>query len=76
MKAQNIQYADELARAIQQQRNMIDQEKIARRQQLEQAYGLAAQTGLTNIASSLSGIGAMAFEQYGRRGKNEPEPEY
>jgi hypothetical protein len=74
MRRQNIQYVDDLARAIQQQRNMIDQEKIARRQQLEQAYGLAAQTGLTNIASSLSGIGAMAFEQYGRR--ERPEPEY
>lgn len=64
LKRQNIQYADELARSIQQQKNLATQEKIQRRQMLEQAYGSAAKTGLENITSSLGGIGASLFEAY------------
>lgn len=59
LKRQNIRYADDLARALQTQKNMATQQKIARRQQLEQAYGWALQAGLSNIAGSISGVGSM-----------------
>lgn len=61
----NIHYADSLAQEVQNQSNLINQNKIQRRTMLEQAYGAGKTTGISNIMGgsmaslySLAGGGA------------------
>lgn len=51
---QNTRYSDSLAADIQRQKNLITQQEIAHRNQLEQAYGGALQSGLTNAVNTLN----------------------
>jgi hypothetical protein len=60
-------YAGGLAQAVQSQQNMINQQKIARRQMLEQAYGTAAAMGKENIAGAFDSITNMAVAGMGGR---------
>lgn len=61
---QNIKYSDTLAQALQHQSNLETQNEIARRNALEQSYGKAAQTGLSNIGSGLNLTGALMNQQF------------
>jgi hypothetical protein len=57
LKRSNIQYADQLAGQLQSQQNLINQQKIARRQMLEGAYGQASAQASENIWGAVdSGI--------------------
>jgi hypothetical protein len=63
LRRSNIQYADQLAGQLQSQQNLINQSRISRRQQLEQAYGAASAQGMENImgaAQEVSNIGVAA----------------
>ena len=62
LKRQNIQYADSLAQKLQQQKNLQTQNLIARRQMLEQSYGQAKSSGLSNIAGAFASIGAIGAQ--------------
>lgn len=62
LRRENIRYADTLAEALQRQRNLQTQSAIARRQALEQMYGQAKSSGLSNTYGALAGVGAMAFQ--------------
>lgn len=75
IKRQNIRNAQDLARAMQSQKNLATQSAIQRRQMLESAYGQAKQAGLSNIASSISGIGSMALESSLGIPKTPAQPE-
>lgn len=69
---QNIGDWGQAAGQMQQQQNLINQQQIQRRTQLEQAYGGAMHQGLTNIAGGLmSGLTStgMALDQYGGGGR-------
>src|SRR3990167_1465514 len=48
LRRENIRYADTLASQVQTQQNLIQQQKIARRQMLEEAYGAASAKGTEN----------------------------
>jgi hypothetical protein len=67
LRRQNMAYAGGLAQAVQSQQNMINQQKIARRQMLEQAYGTAAAQGKENIAGAFDSITNMAVAGMGGR---------
>lgn len=49
LRRSNVQYADQLAGQLQSQQNLINQQKIARRQMLEGAYGQASSQASENI---------------------------
>jgi hypothetical protein len=54
---ENTRYADELAGQLQSQQNLINQQKIARRQMLESAYGSAKAQANENIYGAIDSIG-------------------
>lgn len=56
-RMRNIQYADNLARQIQEQRNMKSSEDRSYRIMEEQGYGLASKQASENITSSAGNIG-------------------
>lgn len=56
IKRSNIEIANSLADRLQSQQNLINQQKISRRNMLESAYGEAKKTGLENVTNSISGI--------------------
>ncbi len=67
---QNLADYGQAAGQMQNQENLINQQKIQRRTQLEQQYGGALQAGLHNITSGLmSGIG-LGVNAYGTLGGN------
>lgn len=59
----NIQYADSLAKTIQNQRNLITESQQNRRNALEQAYGGGVKTGLENIVNPLNLSQALAYQK-------------
>lgn len=69
LRRQNIAYAGGLAQAVQSQQNMIQQQKIARRQMLEQAYGTAAAMGKENMAGAFDSLTNAAVAGMGGRSK-------
>ncbi len=71
---QNFQDFGQAAGQMQSQENLINQDKIRRRIQLEQAYGGALQTGLGNISNGLnSGAGATNGTTWGSS-QQAPQP--
>lgn len=65
-KRANISEWGNAAGQVQNQENLINQDKIRRRIQLETAYGSALQTGLGNISNGLnSGAGATSATTWG-----------
>ncbi len=65
LKRQNIRYSDTLAQALQSQQNLASQAEIARRNALEQAYGMAAQQQGQNIAGSVMALGSLYDRGFG-----------
>lgn len=65
LQQQKLGQVGAAAGQMQEQQNLINQQKIQRRMALEQAYGGALQSGLSNMASGLtSGLG-LGFMQGG-----------
>jgi len=74
LRRENIRYADSLAGQVQSQQNLIQQQKIARRQMLESAYGGAiaqqnqnqyqAMGDLTNIGVAAAGTSGRQKSPY------------
>ncbi len=62
---QNIAQWGQAANQMQDQQNLINQNKIQRRTQLEQAYGGALNKGLSNITSGLMGGIGLGINAYG-----------
>lgn len=60
LRRENIQYADTLASQVQSQQNMMQQQKIARRQMLETAYGQAVAQGRENTYGAIGDITNLA----------------
>jgi hypothetical protein len=65
LQAANINRFYGLASQLQQQKNLIQGERISRRNALEGAYGGAVKSGLNNIASSLNLTQAMGSGLFG-----------
>jgi hypothetical protein len=65
LRRQNMAYAGGLAQAVQSQQNMINQQKIARRQMLEQAYGTAAAQGKENMFGAFDSLTNVAVAGMG-----------
>lgn len=68
----NVRYADEMARDMQTQKNLIDQQKIQRMQLLQEAYGQAKQQGSENIWGAVNQIGNIGTAMIGNRYGQEP----
>ena len=62
LRRQNIQYADSLAQSLQEQKNRQTGSMIARRQMLEQAYGQAKSSAISNITGAVASVGAMGAQ--------------
>lgn len=62
LRRENIQYADSLAQSLQNQRNRQTSNLIARRQMLEQAYGQAKSSAISNITGAAASAGAMGTQ--------------
>jgi hypothetical protein len=62
LRRQNIQYADSLAQSLQEQKNRQTGSMIARRQMLEQAYGQAKSSAISNITGAAASVGAMGAQ--------------
>jgi len=65
LKRENIRYADTLASQVQSQQNLIQQQRIARRQMLEQAYGQASAQGTENMFGALTDISNIGIASMG-----------
>lgn len=57
LRRSNMQYADSLAQGLQSQQNLINSQKIARRQLLESSYGAAKAQGQENLWGAIDSIG-------------------
>ncbi len=73
---QNIGDWGAAAGQLQGQQNLINQQKIQRRTQLEQAYGGALNAGLTNISSGLMGGLGMLSKGFGTLGGQSQQQSY
>jgi hypothetical protein len=69
LRRENIRYADTLAQAVQSQQNLIQQQRIARRQMLEQAYGQAAQMGTEAMYGAIGDVANIGMAAYGGAAK-------
>ena len=60
MRRQNLQQYYQMSGQMQNQKNLISQQKIQYREQQEQVYGQALQAGLSNLTKGLQGVGSAA----------------
>jgi hypothetical protein len=75
LQRQNMSYAGGLAQAIQAQQNLQQQQKIARRTMLEEAYGAAKSQGMENVANMFGSVATSAQAMAGGSGKKTPNTE-
>ena len=61
LRRENIRYADTLAGQVQSQQNLIQQQKIARRQMLEEGYGKASAMGTEAMYGALGDVSNIAL---------------
>lgn len=57
LQKSNMRYADTLATGLQSQQNLINSQKIARRQLLDQSYGAAKSQGNENLFGAIDSLG-------------------
>lgn len=76
LRRENIRYADTLAGQIQSQQNLIQQQRISRRQMLEESYGKASAMGTEAMYGALGDVSNIAMASMGKGGigKREIKP--
>ena len=73
---QNIEAWGGAAGQMQQQQNLINQQKIQHRMQLESAYGGALKSGLGNITNGLMGGLGLGSMMQGQQNQSQQPPSY